>query len=176
MNCGGSKAPAACPPQGNRRTMPADSRWRHVGRGAVMLAVGPPGNRTAAKVKIRMPRIAARPAADFWDERNNFFGGGRPEIGEGSCLDLGLQCVDGTDGSARPRLLPQMAFLSIDLMSVRCNKNKPRRCARRGVFKQPTPGRATAAKGSTATCSARFRPCQARLGGCCAAARLARRC
>jgi hypothetical protein len=30
----------------------------------VPFAVGPPGNRTAAEVKIRVSRVAARPAAD----------------------------------------------------------------------------------------------------------------
>ena len=57
-----SDAPAA-------GAMPAASQRRRVGHGAVVFAVGPPGNRTAAEAKIRVPRIAARPAADPWGER-----------------------------------------------------------------------------------------------------------
>src|SRR5262249_21356590 len=42
-----------------------------------MFAVGLLGNQAAAEVKIRLPRIAARPAADFWGERADLFGGGQ---------------------------------------------------------------------------------------------------
>ena len=66
--------------------MPAASQRRHVGHGAVMFAVGPLGNRTAAEVKIRVPRIAARPAAGLWGERADLFGGGQAWVGEGGCL------------------------------------------------------------------------------------------
>ena len=65
---------------------PAASRRRHVGHGAVMFAVGPLGNRTAAEVKIRVPRIAARPAANLWGERADLFGGGQAWVGESDCL------------------------------------------------------------------------------------------
>src|SRR5262245_37948580 len=66
--------------------LPAASQRRHVGQGAVMFAVGPLGNRTAAEVKIRVPRIAARPAADLWGERADLFGGAQAWVGEGGCL------------------------------------------------------------------------------------------
>jgi hypothetical protein len=51
-----------------------------------MVAVGPLGNRTAAEVKIRVPRIAARPAADLWGERTDLFGGSQAWVGGGGCL------------------------------------------------------------------------------------------
>jgi hypothetical protein len=66
--------------------MPAASQRRHVGHGAVMVAVGTLGNRTAAEVKIRVPRIAARPAADLWGERADLVGGGQAWVGEGGYL------------------------------------------------------------------------------------------
>ena len=66
--------------------LPAASRRRRVGQGVVMFAVGPPGNRTAAEVKIRAPRIAVRPAAVLRGERDDLFGGGQAWVGEGGCL------------------------------------------------------------------------------------------
>jgi hypothetical protein len=51
-------------------------RGRHVGHGAVMFAVRPRGNRIAAEVKIRAPRVAIWPAAGVWGERENLFSGG----------------------------------------------------------------------------------------------------
>ena len=87
--------------------MPAASQRRHVGHGAVMFAVGPLGNRTAAEVKIRVPRIAARPAADLWGERADLFGGGQAWVGEGGCLGArhgGLfRRRRDEEGSGRPR-------------------------------------------------------------------------
>jgi hypothetical protein len=56
----------------------------------VMFAVGPLGNRMAAKVKIRMPRIAARPAAGLWGERADLFGGSQASIGESGAGDGGV--------------------------------------------------------------------------------------
>jgi len=44
--------------------------------GAVMFAIGLGNNRTAAEVKIRVPRIAVRPAASLWSERKDLFSGG----------------------------------------------------------------------------------------------------
>jgi len=66
--------------------MSAASQRCHVGHGAVMFAVGPLGNGTAAEVKIRMSRIAARPAANLWGERADLFGGSQASVGEGGCL------------------------------------------------------------------------------------------
>ena len=66
--------------------LPAASQRRRVGHGAVVFAVGPPGSRTAAEAKIRVPRIAVRPAAGPWGERDDFFGGGQAWVGEGGCL------------------------------------------------------------------------------------------
>jgi hypothetical protein len=80
---------------------------RHVGHGAVMFAVGSPGHRTAAEVKIRVPEIAARPAANLWGQRADLFGGGQAGVGEGGCLGArqgGLfrrQLAE--EGSGRPR-------------------------------------------------------------------------
>src|SRR5262245_46089254 len=56
--------------------MPATSRRRHVGQGAVALTIGLFDDWIAAEVKIRTPRIAARPAAGFRGERIDLFGGG----------------------------------------------------------------------------------------------------
>ena len=74
-----SDAPAA-------GAMPAASQRRHVGHGAVMFAIGPPGHRTSAEVKIMVPRIAARPAANLWGERADLFGGSQAWVGVGGCL------------------------------------------------------------------------------------------
>ena len=87
--------------------MPAASQRRHVGHGAVMFAVGPLGNGTAAEVKIRMPRIAARPAASLWGERADLFGGSQAWVGEGGGLGarqggLFRRRLD-EEGSGRPR-------------------------------------------------------------------------
>jgi hypothetical protein len=57
-------------------------RQRHVGHGAVMFAVGPLGNRTAAEVKIGVTRIAAWPAAGLWGKRADLCGGGQAWAGE----------------------------------------------------------------------------------------------
>jgi hypothetical protein len=76
-----SDAPAA-------GAMPAASQRRRVGHGAVMFAIGPPGHRTSAEVKIRVPRIAARPAANLWGERADLFGGSQAWVGEGGCLGV----------------------------------------------------------------------------------------
>src|SRR5262245_7106667 len=86
---------------------PAASPRRHVGHGAVMFAVGPLGNRTATEVKIRVPRIAARPAANLWGERADLFGGGQAWVGEGGCLgarqgELFRRRL-AEEGSGRPR-------------------------------------------------------------------------
>ena len=87
--------------------MPAASQRRRVGHGAVMFAVGPPGNRTAAEVKIRVRRIAARPAASPRGERADLFGCGQTWVGEGGCLGgrhgrLFRRRRD-EEGSGRPR-------------------------------------------------------------------------
>jgi len=42
-----------------------------VGRDAVLIAVGRRGRRAATEAKIGVPRIANRPAASSWDERDN---------------------------------------------------------------------------------------------------------
>jgi hypothetical protein len=55
--------------------MYAASPRRHVGHGAVMFAVGPLGNWIAAEVKIRVPRVATRPAAGPWGKREDLLGG-----------------------------------------------------------------------------------------------------
>jgi hypothetical protein len=87
--------------------MSAASQRCHVGHGAVMFAVGPLGNRTAAEVKIRTPRIAARPAANLWGERADLFGGSQAWVREGGCLGArqgGLfRRRLAEEGSGRPR-------------------------------------------------------------------------
>src|SRR5262249_50220232 len=86
---------------------PAASPRRHVGHGAVMFAVGPLGNGTAAEVKIRVSRIAARPAANLWGERADLFGGGQAWVGEVGYLGArqgGLfRRRLAEEGSGRPR-------------------------------------------------------------------------
>jgi hypothetical protein len=81
---------------------------RHVRHGAVMFAVGPLGNRTAAEVKIGVTRIAAWPATGLWGECANLFGGGQAWAGEGGCFDArrgGLfRCRLDEEGGGRPRL------------------------------------------------------------------------
>jgi len=47
-----------------------------VGRDAVFIAVGRRGRGTAAKIKIRVPRIVVWPAAGVRGERDDLFGGG----------------------------------------------------------------------------------------------------
>ena len=64
---------------------PAASQRRRVGHGAVLFAVGLPGNRAAAETKIRVPRIAVRPAAVTRSEPDDFFRCGQTWIGEGGC-------------------------------------------------------------------------------------------
>jgi hypothetical protein len=61
------------------------SRPRYIGHGAVLFAVGSPGDRIAAEVKIGVTRIAARPPAGVWDERADFFGDGGAWVGAGGC-------------------------------------------------------------------------------------------
>src|SRR5262245_48962714 len=56
---------------------------RHVGHNVMTRTVNPCGRRAAAKVKIRMSRIAMRPAAGRWFERPNFCGSCQARIGEG---------------------------------------------------------------------------------------------
>src|SRR5262245_1700376 len=73
------------------RAMPAVSPRRHVGHGAVMFAVGLLGNWITAEVKIRVPRIAVRPAAGSWGERAYFFGGGQARDGGERCAHRGFQ-------------------------------------------------------------------------------------
>src|SRR5262249_60260076 len=68
--------------------MSAASWRRHVGHGVMMLAVGLLlSNRVAAKMKIRMPRIAVRPAAGSHSKSIDFCGGGggdgRTRVGRG---------------------------------------------------------------------------------------------
>jgi hypothetical protein len=67
-------------------TWNSERRQRYVGHGAVMFAIGPPGRRTAAEVKIGVIRIAARPAAGPQGERDDLFGSGETWVGEGGCL------------------------------------------------------------------------------------------
>ena len=74
-----SDAPAA-------GAMPAASQRRRVGHGAVVFAVGPPGNRIAAEAKIRARRIAARPAAGPRGECHDLLDSGEIWVGEGGCL------------------------------------------------------------------------------------------
>jgi hypothetical protein len=84
-----SDAPAA-------NAMPAASQRRHVGHGAVSFAVGLPGNRTAAEVKIWAPRIAARPAASLRAERADLFGGAQAWAGEGRAKAAADRSLDPT--------------------------------------------------------------------------------
>jgi hypothetical protein len=65
---------------------PAASPRRRVGQGVVVFAIWPRGNRASAEVKIRVPRISARPAAVARGERDNFFGSGQAWVGESDCL------------------------------------------------------------------------------------------
>ena len=118
--------------------MPAASQRRHVGHGAVVFAVGPPGNRTAAEVKIRVPRIAARPAADLGGERADLFGGGQAWVGEGGCLG----------GAAQGRTVPAPARRGGERAAQvwRCRlsgRGQRRRPARPG---QPSPSRSQEAE------------------------------
>ena len=100
---------AGCP-RGSRRAMPAASQRRHVGHGAVMFAVGPLGNRTAAEVKIRVPRIAARPAANLWGERADLFGGSQAWVGVGGCLARAKADCSGTGSPRRGAGGPGLAL------------------------------------------------------------------
>jgi len=76
-----SQANSVTQPAGSRRAM-STARWRyHAGHGAVLFAIRlPRGRRAAAEIKIRVPRIAGRPAAGSFGERPDFFG-------ESGCLD-----------------------------------------------------------------------------------------
>src|SRR5262245_28634983 len=56
---------------------------RHVGHDMMTRTVNPCGRRAAAKVKIRMSRIAMRPATGRWFESPNFCGSCQARIGEG---------------------------------------------------------------------------------------------
>jgi hypothetical protein len=51
-----------------------------------MLAIWPPGSRTAAKAKTSAPRIAVRPAAVTRSEPDDFFRCGEIRVGESDCL------------------------------------------------------------------------------------------
>jgi hypothetical protein len=64
------------------------SAARHVSHGAVMFAVGPLGNRIAAEAKIRARRIAARPTAGVWGERDDLLGGAQAWVSEGGSLGV----------------------------------------------------------------------------------------
>jgi hypothetical protein len=82
-------------------------RERRVGHGPVMLAVRAPDDRTAAKVKISAPGIAARPAAGRWTERADLFSDAWAWGGESGCLGgrhggLFQRRLD-EEGRARPR-------------------------------------------------------------------------
>src|SRR5262245_42617248 len=61
----------------------ARGRRRATPHGAVLFAAGPPGNQIATEAKIRVPRIAARPAASLRGERADLFGGSRAWVDEG---------------------------------------------------------------------------------------------
>src|SRR5262249_60651079 len=63
-------------PLSDEGALPAASSRRHVGQGVVVFAVGLFGNWIAAEIKIRVPRIAARPAAAPWGKRDDLLGGG----------------------------------------------------------------------------------------------------
>ena len=78
--------------------MSAASWRRHVGHGVMMLAVGLLlSNRVAAKMKIRMPRIAVRPAAGSHSKSIDFCGGGG---GDGRTrVGRGFQCRRDEEGS-----------------------------------------------------------------------------
>src|SRR5262249_44690605 len=88
-------------PRRQRKALPSD--WfagcprgrRHVGQETVIFAVRLfiINNWAGTKMKIRMPRIAIRPAADSRGEREDFFGKGRAWIGERNCLGA---CQDGS--------------------------------------------------------------------------------
>jgi hypothetical protein len=54
---------------------------RRVGHNAVMLAVGLFDNWIAAEVKIRVTRVAVRPATGLWGERADLFGDGQAWVG-----------------------------------------------------------------------------------------------
>jgi hypothetical protein len=83
--------------------MPAASPRRHVGHRAVVFAVRPPGNRTAAEAKTWETRIAARPAAGLWGERADLCGGGQAWVGEGGCLGARRRGLN-EEGGGRPGL------------------------------------------------------------------------
>ena len=89
-----SDAPAA-------GAMPAASQRRRVGHGAVVFAVGPPGNRIAAEAKIRARRIAARPAAGPRGECHDLLDSGEIWVGEGGCLGRLFRRRRDEEGSGR---------------------------------------------------------------------------
>jgi hypothetical protein len=66
--------------------MPAASQRRPVGQGAVLFAIGPLGNGAAAEAKIGASRVAARPSASLWGERDDLLGGGQAWVGESGGL------------------------------------------------------------------------------------------
>jgi len=77
---------------------------RHVGRDAVLIAVGRHGRGTAAIIKIRVPGIVVWPAAGVRGERDDLFGGGQAWVGEGRRQRrLFWRRLDGA-GSGRLRL------------------------------------------------------------------------
>ena len=59
-----------------RRDLPWLSELARHGHNAVTLAIEALGNWITAKIKIRVPRIAARPAAGAGGERVDLLGGG----------------------------------------------------------------------------------------------------
>jgi hypothetical protein len=77
--------------------------WRrHVSHSTMLFAIRPLANWTAAEVKRGMTGIAARPAAGFWAERADLFGGG-PWAGEGGYLGA-RRCRLDAERSGRPGL------------------------------------------------------------------------
>jgi len=84
---------------------------RPAGQGAMLFAIGPFGNRTAAEAETRLPRIAIRPTAGPWGERADRLGGARQggllrrrrdEEGDGR---LGLSGAVGSSGNRSGGLL-----------------------------------------------------------------------
>jgi len=75
----------------------------HAGRDAVLIAVGRCSRGTAAKIKIRVPRIVVWPAAGVRGERDNFFGGGQAWVGEGRRQRRPFWCRPDEEGSGRLR-------------------------------------------------------------------------
>ena len=61
-------------------------RQRLVGHGVVVFAVGPPGNRTTAEVKIRARRSRTASSRSPGASATDLFGRGETWVGEGGCL------------------------------------------------------------------------------------------